>query len=100
MTDTDTGRVTLEGLLAQAAEAAEGRNGAPAAMAVKMHRLITEAWAGGRADAGVLTAKDQALIGNARAISPFLRASASDRDRLAGWLLAELAGRLAGDSAG
>ena len=91
MTDTDTGRVTLDGLLAQAAEAAGDRNGAPAAMAVKMQRLITEAWAGGRAGTA-LTDHDRAIFDLAREIGPAFRARAGDRERLAGWLLEELAG--------
>jgi hypothetical protein len=37
-------------------------------------------------------ASDQAaLIARARELGPALRASSGDRDRLAGWLLAELA---------
>jgi hypothetical protein len=38
-----------------------------------------------------LTNDDRQLIARAREIGPVLRASAGDRDRLAGWLLAELA---------
>ena len=89
MTDTDTGRVTLEGLLAQAAEAAEGRNGAPAAMTVKMQRLITLAWEAGRA--GTLSPGDRDVIARAREIGPGYRFSLDECDRLAGWLLKELA---------
>jgi hypothetical protein len=88
---TDTEHVTLDSLLEQAAEAAEGRNGAPAAMAVKMHRLITEAWAGGRAGTAALTDHDRAIIDLAREIGPAFRVRAGDRERLAGWLLKELA---------
>ena len=84
--------VTLAVLQEQAAEAAGDRNGAPAAMAVKMQRLITEAWAGGRADAAALTDHDRAIIDLAREIGPAFRARAGDRERLAGWLLEELAG--------
>ena len=90
---TDTGHVTLDDLLDQAAEAAEGRNGAPAAMTVKMQRLITLAWESARVGTVTsLTGDDRALIARAHDIGPGLRASGSDRDRLAGWLLAELAG--------
>lgn len=48
-----------------------------------------------------LTETDRDLITQAREVGPALRASNSDRDRLAGWLLAELANlaeRLAGQS--
>jgi hypothetical protein len=38
-----------------------------------------------------LTEDEQRLIDQAREVGPALRASSSDRDRLAGWLLAELA---------
>jgi hypothetical protein len=38
-----------------------------------------------------LTDTDRELISRAREVGPALRASSSDRDRLAGWLLAELA---------
>ena len=46
-----------------------------------------------------LTDTDRQLVTQAREIGPELRASTSDRDRLAGWLLkelADLAERLAG----
>lgn len=46
-----------------------------------------------------LAQADRDLIDRARELGPALRASNSDRDRLAGWLLAELANlaeRLAG----
>jgi hypothetical protein len=48
-----------------------------------------------------LTEDDRQLITRAREVGPALRASTSDRDRLAGWLLkelADLAERLAGQS--
>ena len=48
-----------------------------------------------------LTETDRDLITRAREVGPALRDSSSDRDRLAGWLLAELADlaeRLAGQS--
>ena len=48
-----------------------------------------------------LTDADRHLIAEARRIGPALRAGTSDRDRLAGWLLAELADlaeRLAGQT--
>jgi hypothetical protein len=38
-----------------------------------------------------LTGDERQLIAKAREIGPVLRASAGDRDRLAGWLLAEVA---------
>lgn len=38
-----------------------------------------------------LTDDDRNLIAEARRIGPVLRARTSDQDRLAGWLLAELA---------
>ena len=38
-----------------------------------------------------LTEDDRQLIAQARDLGPALRASTSDRDRLAGWLLKELA---------
>jgi hypothetical protein len=41
-----------------------------------------------------LTEMDKLIIRHARDLGPELRAAASDRDRLAGWLLAELADRL------
>jgi hypothetical protein len=47
-----------------------------------------------------LTDDDRQMIAQAREIGPVLRASAGVRDRLAGWLLAELADlaeRLAGE---
>lgn len=37
-----------------------------------------------------LSDSDQHVIAEARRLGPGLRASTSDRDRLAGWLLAEL----------
>jgi hypothetical protein len=37
-----------------------------------------------------LTEADLEVIGRARELGPVLRASGSDRDRLAGWLLKEL----------
>jgi hypothetical protein len=37
-----------------------------------------------------LTDDDRQLIARARELGPALRASSGDRDRLAGWLLAEL----------
>jgi len=46
-----------------------------------------------------LTDTDRQIIAQAREVGPALRASTSDRDRLAGWLLkelADLAERLAG----
>jgi hypothetical protein len=39
-----------------------------------------------------LTDYDREVIARARELGPVLRASSGDRDRLAGWLLAELAG--------
>jgi len=48
-----------------------------------------------------LTETDRDVIARAREVGPALRASNNDRDRLAGWLLAELADlaeRLAGQS--
>jgi hypothetical protein len=39
----------------------------------------------------VLTEHDKSVIARAREVGPALRASTSDHDRLAGWLLAELA---------
>lgn len=47
-----------------------------------------------------LTQQDLDNIARAREVGPALRASTSDRDRLAGWLLkelADLAERLAGE---
>jgi len=47
-----------------------------------------------------LTDTDRQIIAQAREVGPTLRASSGDRDRLAGWLLkelADLAERLAGD---
>lgn len=38
-----------------------------------------------------LTGRDRDVIARAREIGPVLRAGDGDRDRLAGWLLAELA---------
>ena len=52
-------------------------------------------------DTSRLTDRDRELIARAREVGPGLRASNSDRDRLAGWLLAEMASaieRLAGQS--
>jgi hypothetical protein len=48
-----------------------------------------------------LTDSDRQLIGQARELGPALRASTDDKQRLAGWLLkelADLAERLAGTS--
>ena len=48
-----------------------------------------------------MSESDRDLIKQAREIGPALRSSNSDRDRLAGWLLSELADlaeRLAADS--
>lgn len=42
---------------------------------------------------------DEELIAEALRIAPALKASPGDRERLAGWLLAELATRLAGHTA-
>ena len=39
---------------------------------------------------GKLTDADRELIARARELGPALRASTSDRDRLAGWLLKDL----------
>ena len=50
-----------------------------------------------------LTEADKLVISQAREVGPALRASSNDRDRLAGWLLAELVKiteRLAGQEAG
>lgn len=47
-----------------------------------------------------LTDTDRDMIAKARELGPVLRASSGDRDRLAGWLLAELVaivGRLAAE---
>ncbi len=60
-----------------------------AARARKAQAAVDELGAG--PPAARLTESDWQLVARAREIGPALRASSSDRDRLAGWLLAGLA---------
>jgi hypothetical protein len=57
----------------------------------KVSEAINELGAGPPAPRAGLTDDDRDMITRARALGPALRASSSDRDRLAGWLLKELA---------